>query len=177
MIQQTVQQLHREMRTASYLLHPPLLDEAGLSSALDWYVQGLMERSGLEISFTISEGFTRLPGDLELAVFRLVQECLTNIHRHSGSKTALIRIALEADLLTVSIEDQGKGMSPARLAEIQSHGSGVGIRGIRERLRQFKGQMDIESDSSGTRVLVTIPIPKTDVPHGQNDIEPVSEAS
>jgi PAS domain S-box-containing protein len=177
MIQQTVQQLHREMRTASYLLHPPLLDEAGLSSALDWYVQGLMERSGLEISFTISEGFTRLPGDLELAVFRLVQECLTNIHRHSGSKTASIRVALEADLLTVNIEDQGKGMSPARLAEIQSHGSGVGIRGIRERLRQFKGQLNIESDSSGTRVLVTIPIPKTDVPPGQNDSEPLSEAS
>jgi PAS domain S-box-containing protein len=173
MIQETVQQLHREIRTASYLLHPPLLDETGLSSALNWYVQGLIERSGLEVSLDISKDFGRLPEDMELAIFRLVQECLTNIHRHSASKTASIRIARENDLLTINIEDQGKGMSPARLAEIQSRGSGVGIRGMRERLRQFEGSMNIESGSSGTRVLATIPIPKTGEPGKQSAIEPL----
>jgi two-component system, NarL family, sensor kinase len=157
-----VQQLHKEIRTASYLLHPPLLDEAGLSSALAWYAQGLGERSGLAITLDIPEEFGRLPHDMELAVFRLVQECLTNIHRHSGSKTASIGINREADLLTVDIQDQGQGMSPARLAEVQSQGSGVGIRGMRERLRQFQGDLKIESGSSGTRILATIPIPKTD---------------
>ena len=173
MIQETVQQLHRELRTASYLLHPPLLDETGLYSALSWYVQGLTERSGLDLSLDIPERFGRLPQDMELAVFRLVQECLTNVHRHSGSKTASIRVAREGDKVAVTVEDQGKGMTPARLAEIQSQGSGVGIRGMRERLRQFQGTMIVESDSSGTRILVTIPLPKAGGPE-QTGAEPVS---
>src|SRR6185312_3254270 len=105
----------------------------------------------------ISPGLGRLPHDIELAIFRLIQECLTNIHRHSGSKTASIRLAREGSNVTVQVEDQGRGMSPSRLAEIQSGGSGVGVRGMRERLRQFNGEMKIESDSSGTRILVTIP--------------------
>jgi PAS domain S-box-containing protein len=159
MIQETVQQLHREIRTTSYLLHPPLLDESGLSSALNWYVSGLVERSDLDIQLTISDDFGRLPNDMELVVFRLVQESLTNIHRHSGSRTASIQIARDAERISVHISDQGKGMSPERLAEVQSRGAGVGLRGIRERLRQFRAKMDIESDSSGTRIGVTIPIP------------------
>ena len=159
MIQETVQQLHREIRTTSYLLHPPLLDESGLSSALNWYVSGLVERSDLDIQLTISDDFGRLPNDMELVVFRLVQESLTNIHRHSGSRTASIQIARDAERISVRISDQGKGMSPERLAEVQSRGAGVGLRGIRERLRQFRAKMDIESDSSGTRIGVTIPIP------------------
>ena len=176
MIQETVQQLHREIRTASYLLHPPLLDESGLSSALNWYAQGLSERSGLDVSLDISENFGRLPHDMELAIFRLVQECLTNIHRHSGSKTALIKVASQDGLLSVSIQDQGNGMSAAKLAEIQSQGSGVGIRGMRERLRQFQGQMYIDSDSSGTRVVVTIPIPKAGGSSEPSSIEPAEAA-
>jgi PAS domain S-box-containing protein len=173
LIQETVQQLHREIRTASYLLHPPLLDESGLSSALGWYVQGLVERSELDITLDIEKEFGRLPHDMELAIFRLVQECLTNIHRHSDCKIASIRIVRDPDLLTIDIQDQGKGMSPARLAEIQSQGSGVGIRGIRERLRQFEGNLKIESGSSGTRILVTIPIPKTGESTEQNGLEPL----
>jgi PAS domain S-box-containing protein len=176
MIQETVQQLHREIRTTSYLLHPPLLDESGLSSALSWYVQGIVERTGLNITFNISEDFGRLPGDLELVVFRLVQECLTNIHRHSGSKTASIGIARESTAITVDVQDQGKGMSPERLAEIQSRGSGVGIRGMRERLRQFEGSLNIESGSSGTRIFATIPILQADVPQEQNRIETLQAA-
>jgi PAS domain S-box-containing protein len=171
--QHLVQHLNQEIRTTSYLLHPPLLDESGLSAALDVYVRGLAERSGLQVDLSISEHFGRLPSDLELAVFRIVQECLTNIHRHSGSKTASIRLARQPDSMSIEIRDQGKGMTPDRLAEIQLEGSGVGIRGIRERLHQFKGQMNIESDNSGTRILVSIPIPKNMTFKEHAKIEPL----
>ena len=157
-IQEMVQQLHRDIRTASYLLHPPLLDESGLYSALSWYTQGLFERSGLQIGLEMPQEFGRLSRDVELAVFRLVQECLTNIHRHSGSKVAGIRIGRDATQVVVEIRDQGKGMSAERLAEVQAGASGVGIRGMRERLRQFNGDLKIESDNTGTRILVTIPV-------------------
>jgi PAS domain S-box-containing protein len=170
-IQETVQQLHREIRTASYLLHPPLLDESGLDSALSWYTHGLMERSGLEITLSIEEDFGRLPRDMELMVFRLVQECLTNIHRHSESKTAVIRVGREEGKLSVEVRDQGRGIPADRLAEIQSRGSGVGIRGMQERVRQFNGKMTIHSDPSGTQISVSIPIPKTDFPEEGNRSE------
>ena len=170
MIQEMVQQLHREIRTASYLLHPPLLDESGLSSALHWYVDGLGDRSDLKISLDISDEVGRLPRDLELMVFRLVQECLTNIHRHSGSQTASIRMVREANTVTVEVKDRGKGMSAEKLAEVQARGSGVGIRGIRERLRQFEGSLNIESDSSGTQIFATIPIPKS-IPEEDSGLE------
>jgi PAS domain S-box-containing protein len=167
-IQETVQQLHREIRTTSYLLHPPLLDENGLHSAISWFLQGLLERSGLEIQLDISKQFGRLPREMELVIFRLVQECLTNIHRHSESETASIRIVRESNQIILDIRDQGKGMSPARLAEIQLGRSGVGISGMRERLRQFEGTMSIESNSSGTRIFATIPLPED-----QSKAEPV----
>jgi signal transduction histidine kinase len=167
-IQEMVQQLHRDIRTTSYLLHPPLLDESGLYSALSWYTQGLVERSGLQIDLDMSPDFGRLHADMELVVFRLIQECLTNIHRHSGSKLASIRIVREPGQVTVEVRDHGKGMSPERLAQVQSGASGVGIRGMRERLRQFKGELKIESDSSGTRIFVTIPVLKSAVPEDEN---------
>jgi PAS domain S-box-containing protein len=172
-IQETVQQLHREIRTTSYLLHPPLLDETGLSSAISWYLEGLQERSGLEVRLNITKDFGRLPREMELVIFRLVQECLTNIHRHSDSKTASIRIARELNQISLDIRDQGKGMSPARLAEIQSGRSGVGIGGMRERLRQFEGIMNIESDSSGTRILATVPLPKNPSSEDQSKVVPL----
>jgi len=176
MIQETVQQLHREIRTASYLLHPPLLDENGLASALSWYVEGLIQRSGLDIKLRIAEDFGRLPADMELMVFRIVQEALTNIHRHSGSKSAVIRVTQEANTILVDVQDTGKGISPEKLADIQSHGSGVGIRGMQERLRQFQGEIKIESGSSGTRVLVTIPIPASSPAKQEETIYPVQAA-
>jgi PAS domain S-box-containing protein len=175
-IQETVQQLHREIRTTSYLLHPPLLDENGLYSAVSWYVQGLQERSGLRIDLDIPKDFGRLPGEMELVLFRLVQECLTNIHRHSESKTAAIRIARESNQVTLDIRDEGKGMSGVRLAEIQAGLSGVGIRGMRERLSQFEGKMNIESDSSGTKVLAIIPTPKVTSPEDNGNVDPVQAA-
>jgi PAS domain S-box-containing protein len=156
--QQLVQQLNQEIRTMSYLLHPPLLDESGLSAALSWYIHGLSERSDLDIKLSIHEDFGRLPRDLELVVFRLVQECLTNIHRHSGSKNAEITVARDAENISLEVQDHGKGISPERLAEIQAQGSGVGIRGMRERVVQFHGDMKIQSNESGTKVIVTFPI-------------------
>ena len=153
-----VQHLTQELRTTSYLLHPPLLDESGISSALSWYVQGLVERSSLAIELEIPENFGRLPSEMELLIFRLVQESLTNIHRHSGSKIARIRIEREDNKVRVEVEDQGNGMSPERLAEIQSQGMGVGIRGMRERVRHFHGDLVIESNGSGTKVRATLPL-------------------
>lgn len=159
--QELVQQLTKEIRTTSYLLHPPLLDENGLPAALSWYVRGLTERGGLDIVFKISEEFGRLPREMELVVFRLVQECLTNIHRHSGSKNATIQVIRNRERVIVEVQDCGKGIPREKLAEIQTKGSGVGIRGMRERLRQFGGEMRIDSGSTGTTVLVTIPLAKT----------------
>jgi two-component system, NarL family, sensor kinase len=164
--QNLVQQLHREIRTTSYLLHPPLLDEAGLNSALSWYVQGVSQRSGIEIQLDVAEGFGRLPRDLELAIFRLVQESLTNIHRHSESKTAAIRLEHRDETVSVEIQDEGKGIAAERLEKILEGGSGVGISGMRERLRQFGGELQIESGASGTRVSVSIPVANTPTESG-----------
>jgi signal transduction histidine kinase len=155
-----VHQLTNEIRTNSYLLHPPLLDEEGLHSAISWYVRGLTERSGLDIAFKISEGFGRLPREMELALFRLVQESLTNIHRHSGSKRAMIEIFRTPEQVLLEVRDEGKGISREKLAEIQSRGAGFGIRGMRERARQFNGEMSIESDSRGPLFRVSIPMVK-----------------
>jgi len=163
--EELVQHLARELRTTSYLLHPPLLDETGISSALSWYVQGLVERSSLEIDLQVPDNFGRLPSEMELVIFRLVQECLTNIHRHSGSKVALIRVEREENTIHVTVEDRGKGMSPERLAAIQSQGTGVGIRGMRERVRHLRGDLVIESNGSGTKVYATLPLTTSLSPH------------
>jgi PAS domain S-box-containing protein len=153
-----IQQLNREIRTTSYLLHPPLLDEAGLASAVSVYLRGLVERGTLEATVEVSDDFGRLPGTLELVLFRIVQECLTNVIRHSGSKKAAIRIDSEAGIVNLEVRDFGKGIPPEKLVDIREHGSGVGIRGMRERVRQFQGDMQIESTGSGTTVRVTVPI-------------------
>ena len=153
-----VRVLIKEIRTTSYLLHPPMLDETGLSSALRWYADGLAERSGLSIELNIPDDFERLSPEMELAIFRLVQECLTNIHRHSGSKTAVIRIAREGDTIHAEVRDQGKGMSQERLAEIQSQGVGVGIRGMLERVRHAHGELTVDSNVLGTKITAVFPI-------------------
>jgi len=121
------------------------------------YVRGLADRGGLDITFNISEGFGRLPRDMELAVFRLVQECLTNIHRHSGSKVAAIRMKRVDRCVFLEVEDAGSGIPPEKLIEIQSHGTGVGIRGMRERVLQCGGEMKIESEGRGTKISITLP--------------------
>ena len=121
--QELVRELSKEIRTTSYLLHPPLLDESGLHVALGWYIQGLKERSSFDITLSIPEDFGRLPREMELMMFRLVQECLTNVHRHSGSSKAAIRIASEAGGVSLEVQDEGKGIPPETLSEIQSQGA------------------------------------------------------
>ena len=155
--EQLVRQLSQEIRTMSYLLHPPLLDETGLSEALRWYIQGLSERSGLEIALDVPADFQRLSREMELVMFRLVQESLTNIHRHSGSKSAAIRLARNDSYVSLEVQDSGKGITAEKLSQIQSQGSGVGIRGMRERARHFGGHMMIESSQKGTRISFQFP--------------------
>ena len=154
-----VQEMSKEVRTISHLLHPPLLDEAGLSSALRWYIDGFAERSQIKVELEFPDNFGRLSQELETAIFRVVQECLTNIHRHSGSPIAKIRIAHSEGLVLVEVEDRGKGITPEKLIEMDSDGMPrVGIRGMRERIRQLDGRVDINSDSSGTTIRAHLPV-------------------
>lgn len=154
-----VQQTIKEVRTISHLLHPPMLDEAGLASAIRCYLEGYAERSNITVDCEIPEDFGRLSADLETTIFRIVQEALTNVHRHSGSQSAAIRLVRKAGFVQVEVKDLGKGISPEKLADLQSNGnSGVGIRGMRERVKQFGGSFEINSNSQGTRVVARLPI-------------------
>jgi PAS domain S-box-containing protein len=154
-----VEEVSREIRTISHLLHPPLLDIAGLASALRWYIDGFSERSNIRVDVEIPSDFGRLPDELEIAIFRIVQECLTNIHRHSGSTTATIRLHQEGDRLTVEVQDRGKGIPVEKQHElIESGRGGVGFAGMRERLRRLGGTLEIKSDGSGTVVSAILKV-------------------
>ena len=171
-----IQQLNKEIRTLSYLLHPPLLDENGLSEAIHWYVQGLMERSDLKIELAVPQDFGRLPAEMELSVFRIVQECLTNIHRHANSKTAIIRLSRTAEAVSLEIQDAGKGISAEKLAGIQAQRSGVGITGMRERVRHFGGTMDVQSNGKGAKILVKLPVPMPAASEEGSVLQPIRSA-
>jgi PAS domain S-box-containing protein len=148
-----------EIRTISHLLHPPLLDEVGLELALVWYAEGFAKRSGIDVKVDISPSLGRLETEVETALFRVVQECLTNVHRHSGSSTASVRLSRESGELRLEVHDEGKGM-PVVLPneEASSATPGVGLQGIRERVLQLRGKVDIaSSEGGGTTVTVTIP--------------------
>jgi len=154
-----VQEMSKEVRTISHLLHPPLLDEAGLVSAVRWYVEGFAQRSKIKIELHFPEHFGRLPREMETAIFRVVQECLTNIHRHSESKIAAIRLRHDDGQVVVEVQDKGKGIPPDKLNEMTAAGTpGVGIRGMRERLRQLGGDLEISSNGSGAVVIARLPI-------------------
>ena len=154
-----VQELSRQIRTISHLLHPPLLDEIGLASALRWYVEGFAERSKIQVSLELPGDFGRLSPEMETAIFRIVQECLTNVHRHSGSPTAAVRIASVANELRVEVQDNGKGIPAEKQSEMACAGrTGVGMSGMRERLRQFGGQLEVNSVDGFTAVIATLPI-------------------
>jgi signal transduction histidine kinase len=154
-----VEQISREIRTISHLLHPPLLDAAGLASALRWYVDGFSERSKIKVDVAIPEEFGRLSDEMEIAIFRMVQECLTNIHRHSGGASAAIRVHQEDHRVLVEVQDEGKGIPPQKQLELNSSSrTGVGFRGMRERLRQLGGTLEIRSDGAGTTVTATLPL-------------------
>jgi PAS domain S-box-containing protein len=149
----------RDVRTLSYLLHPPMLDEAGLEDAICHYVDGFTGRTGIKVALAISPHFGRMTPDVEMALFRVVQESLTNIHRHSGSSQAKIRIERDPGKITLEISDKGSGI-PGNLGRQNgklSFGLGVGIPSMQERVKLIGGQLDIESNSNGTAVRVTIP--------------------
>jgi PAS domain S-box-containing protein len=156
-----IQELSNEVRTMSHLLHPPLLDESGLSSAIRWYTEGFAERSKIRVDLDVPDDVGRLPRELEMAVFRIVQECLTNIHRHSGSTVASIRIWRTASEIRIEVRDRGKGISPEKRADLDLPGkAGVGIRGMRERVRQLSGNLEIKpgENAVGTVVFACFPI-------------------
>jgi len=149
----------RQIRTISHLLHPPLLDEVGLASALRWYVEGFSERSKIDAKLDIPQTFASLSKEMELSIFRVVQECLTNIHRHAGSPTAEIRIIQDDACLRVEIEDAGKGIPSEKQSTFGALGrTGVGLRGMRERLRQLGGTLQIQSNGHGTQVTAILPV-------------------
>jgi PAS domain S-box-containing protein len=148
-----------EIRTISHLLHPPLLDVAGLASAIRWYVDGFSERSHIKVDLSIPDDLGRMPADMEIAIFRMIQECLTNIHRHSGSASAAIVLKQEGDLVTVEVRDSGKGIPLEKQRELMESGrGGVGLNGMRERLRQLGGTLEIQSKETGTVVRATLPV-------------------
>jgi signal transduction histidine kinase len=156
---QIVNQVSNELRTISYLLHPPLLDEMGLESALRWYVSGFGQRSGIKVMLNLARDFGRLTSDLETTIFRVVQECLTNIHRHSESPSATIELYQSGAGLVLQIEDEGKGIASEKLLQIASFGApGVGLRGMRERIKDFGGNLEIASGEKGTQIRVSIPL-------------------
>jgi signal transduction histidine kinase len=158
-----VHQLSTEIRTVSYLLHPPMLDETGLADAISLYIKGLEDRSGLKIKLCIPKDFERLPDDIELAIFRIVQECLTNIHRHSGSKTAAIQVSRDAENVFLEIQDEGTGIPDEKLSAIRTQRAGVGFSGMRERVRHLRGILNIQSSSNGTKISATFPVSTTTI--------------
>jgi signal transduction histidine kinase len=148
-----------ETRTISHLLHPPLLDETGFGSAAKWYVEGFAKRSGVQTGLDMPEDLGRLPSSLELALFRVLQESLTNVHRHSKSKKADVSLRVSGDKVVLRVRDYGKGI-PAdvldRFRRNSAHG-GVGLAGMRERIHELGGQLEMDSDSRGTQVVATLP--------------------
>ena len=149
-----------EIRTMSYLLHPPLLDEMGLGSAIAWYAEGFAQRSGVRVDVEIPETLPRLPSEIETTLFRVVQQSLANIHRHSGSAMAMIRISIDEDSVGVEIRDEGRGISSELLAGFRSGTRllGVGLAGMRERVRDMGGSFEIDSSEKGASIQVALPL-------------------
>jgi PAS domain S-box-containing protein len=150
----------KEVRTVSYLLYPPMLEERGLKSAIPWYLDGFSARSGIKTTFIVGPDFARLPRDRELALFRVLQESLTNVHRHSGSKSAEIRLLTKDGMSILEIEDKGKGVSQQVLEQTGQDwmgALGVGVRGMHERLQQLGGTLELISNEGGTTVRAKMP--------------------
>lgn len=159
-ITQLANQAIGEVRTISYLLHPPMLDEAGLTHALKWYVEGFVQRSQVQVKLELPTQLNRLPTDVELTIFRIVQEALTNIRRHSGSRTADIVLAASASEVKLSMRDYGKGI-PREVVDTENgfgNKVGVGLRGMRERVRQLGGKLSISLAQPGTILEASVPL-------------------
>lgn len=167
-----IDQAIRETRTVSHLLHPPMLDELGFASAASWYVEGFAQRSGIEVKLELPEE-KRFLEATELTLFRVLQESLTNILRHSGSKKAEVRLETFGEELVLSIRDHGKGIAAERLEKFANAGTdvGVGLGGMRERVRDLGGKLELQSDGMGTTVKVTLPFRESSS-QGSAEIQP-----
>src|SRR5215469_3827500 len=149
----------KEVRTLSHLLHPPMLDEVGLLPAIRWFVTGFSQRSGIDVKLDLPATLQRFPIELEIAIFRVVQEGLTNVHRHSGSPTAIVSLGVEDSQVHLKVIDHGRGIPSQTLAARQEDSSiGIGLPGMRERTRQLGGKMEIDSSGEGTAIHVTLPL-------------------
>ena len=172
------QQSLDETRTLSYLLHPPLLDEFGFASAAKWYIDGFAKRSRIDVKLDIARDFGRMPEALELVLFRVLQESLTNIHRHSGSSTAEIRVERVPGFVTIAVTDHGKGMPAEMLQTFRRTrgGVGVGLAGMRERLDEIGGKLEIRSEGHGTVLIAKIPLPREPANREKIDFIPPAES-
>jgi len=159
-VEQLADQAIGEIRTMSYLLHPPLLDEVGFACAAEWYIEGFAKRSGINVVAQITCPSERLPKNLELVLFRVLQETLTNVHRHSGATDASVNLQHAGNAVILEIRDFGKGIPEDRLRLLHgiSAETGVGLAGMRERLQELNGKLDIESDARGTSMRATVPL-------------------
>jgi len=157
--EQLMQRCISEVRTLSYLLHPPTMDEAGFVSAARWYVEGFAQRSGVKVTLEAPQEVDRLPDAVELALFRVLQESLTNVHRHSGASKAHVLILRDDDKVLLEVRDNGRGLPKVLLTQFDATGAGlgVGLAGVRERARELGGHVTLESDHNGTLVGISIP--------------------
>jgi PAS domain S-box-containing protein len=163
-----IAQVSADIRTMSYLFHPPLLDEMGLHSALNWYVDGFAERSKVRAKLEVAANWERLPEDYELCLFRIAQECLTNIHRHSGSVSAQVSLLRLPGEVKLEVIDDGKGIDGETLSNIASGATaGVGLRGMRERVKQLGGSMEVRSNGKGTTVIARVPFKESPTDRGE----------
>lgn len=155
-----VEESIKEVRTLAYLLHPPLLEESGLQSAVQWYLDGFQARSDIKIVFERDPDFPRLPREVELAMFRVLQESLTNVHRHSGSAVAYVCLFVENGSAVLEVRDEGQGMDPSLLPEsgLSAAPLGIGLRGMIERMKQLDGNLQVKSGSTGTCIRAVAPL-------------------
>jgi two-component system NarL family sensor kinase len=161
-----IDQAIQQVRSISHLLHPPMLDEVGLQSSLQWYLDGLTKRSGLETSLDMQpKDFPRLGPELETTIFRIVQEALTNVYRHAEARKASISLTMKENQIAVTVQDDGKGI-PDVIGDFKPDKIGVGIAGMRQRVKEFGGELRLRNGTPGTCVEVVIPI-KSAAPRSQ----------
>jgi signal transduction histidine kinase len=160
-IARLVDEALQEIRTTSYLLHPPMLDESGFTSAAQWFVAGFAQRSGMKVRMNFAPELERLPAAVEIALFRVLQESLTNVHRHSGTCAVEVRFLRESQAAILEVRDYGRGMPKEWLSRVGApvKDSGVGLAGMRERLNELKGGLEIEAADPGTRLRAIVPLP------------------
>ncbi len=159
-IARLVDEALQEIRTTSYLLHPPMLDETGFTSAAQWYISGFSQRSGMKVRMDFSPEVARLPDTIEIALFRVLQESLTNVHRHSGTSEVEVRFRRDTQAAILEVRDFGRGMPREWLSRMGPpvQDSGVGLAGMRERLNELRGGLEIEAADPGTRLRAVVPL-------------------